>query len=214
MTSLNSKPLPALPNLKFVAGEPVDLVAAPPSNTKRVLVLEFWATWCGPCREVSPVLSDLQKKWQDKNVWFVGITQEDENTVKQFLATHPVSYTIAVDPQLRAQNQLLAPSGARGIPHAFLVDSTNHIVWSGHPLDPGFEATLTALAQHASPRKELEPLPRVTDSYDELMKRSIGDLKNILKDRGIGFQDCFEKGDLARRIVERCAHTTYYKQQE
>lgn len=55
------------------------------------------------------------------------------------------------------------------------------------------------------------PLPLITESYEELMGRSAKELKAMLTDRGLSTADCVEKGDLARKVVEQCSRTTYYK---
>lgn len=105
-------------------------------------------------------------------------------------------------------------AGARGIPHAFIVNASNTIVFSGHPMEPGFESALRTAAAEASDRvtaKAQEPLPLVTDSLEELLGRPVKELKQILTDRGLSTADCVEKADLAKKIVEMCSKTTYYR---
>lgn len=60
----------------------------------RFVVLNFWATWCAPCREEMPGFSRLQAKWQAGNVRFVGITGDDRHAVERFLEQLPVSYPV------------------------------------------------------------------------------------------------------------------------
>jgi len=50
----------------------------------RLLVLNFWATWCGPCREEMPGFARLHRRWQDKGVQFVGVSAEDRDRVARF----------------------------------------------------------------------------------------------------------------------------------
>jgi len=57
----------------WVKGKPVDLAAG---KGKQVYVIEFWATWCGPCRTSIPHLTELQKKFKDKGVTFVGVSDK------------------------------------------------------------------------------------------------------------------------------------------
>src|SRR5262249_22509158 len=67
----------------WVKGKPVELAAG---KGKQVFVIEFWATWCGPCRTSSPHLTELQKKFKDQGVTFVGGGAEATDTVKWFVA--------------------------------------------------------------------------------------------------------------------------------
>ncbi|KND01304.1 uncharacterized protein SPPG_03113 [Spizellomyces punctatus DAOM BR117] len=215
MSQLIGQPLPTISGLLFVKGEPVQISASAPEGHKRVLVIEFWATWCGPCRQVFPHLSELQRKYRDKDVYFIGITDEnDENKIRSFVNSQGSSmdYTVAIDAQHDARNKLFIPSGARGIPHVFLVDTNGRIAWAGHPADPEFESKLAALAQQATSRNmpKQRALPLVKESYEDLMGHSVKDLKNILQERGLRSDDCFEKADLARKIAEQCSRTTYY----
>jgi hypothetical protein len=68
-------------------------------------------------------------------------------------------------------------------------------------------------AAAAAPPPAQEPkhaLPPVTEGYEALMGRSVKELKALLAERGVAHGDCLEKGDLARRVVERCARVTHY----
>lgn len=71
------------------------------------------------------------------------------------------------------------------------------------------QVAASACAPAAAPE---EALPQITASYEDLMGRSAKELKTILTERGIGTSDCVEKTDLARKIMQTCATTTYYKQ--
>jgi thiol-disulfide isomerase/thioredoxin len=62
----------------------------------KILVLNFWATWCPPCREEMPEFDALQKELGDKGLQFVGIAIDDPAIVRDFLARHPVSYPVLV----------------------------------------------------------------------------------------------------------------------
>ena len=125
----------------WIKGQPVDLAAA---KGKQIVVVEFWATWCGPCRTSIPHLTEMQKKFKD--VAFVGISDEDAPTVKKFVAKMggKMDYTVAVDTDRKTSAGYMEAFGIGGIPHAFIVDKQGNVVWNGHPMD-GLEQALEEL---------------------------------------------------------------------
>jgi thiol-disulfide isomerase/thioredoxin len=62
----------------------------------KVVVLNFWATWCPPCREEMPVFAALQQEYGERGLQFVGVAIDDPAEVRAFLAKHPVNYPILV----------------------------------------------------------------------------------------------------------------------
>ena len=62
----------------------------------KVLVLNFWATWCSPCREEMPEFDALQKELGGKGLQFVGVAIDDPAVVRGYLAKYPVNYPILV----------------------------------------------------------------------------------------------------------------------
>jgi thiol-disulfide isomerase/thioredoxin len=122
---------------KFLNGEPVDGF-----EKGQVYVVEFWATWCGPCVAAFPHLSELQAHYGDKvrfigvNVW-EGVDEQDARNekVEQFVADQGerMSYTVAIEEGSAMADNWMKPAGQSGIPAAFVVDGTGHIAWIGHP---------------------------------------------------------------------------------
>ncbi len=106
-----------------------------------VYVIEFWATWCGPCKAGMPHVSELQERLGD-DVTIIGVTDEDHKTVEEFFASEQsegktwddvVQYTIALDDQSAMNAAYLSAAGRNGIPCAFIVGKDGHIEWVGHP---------------------------------------------------------------------------------
>ncbi len=64
----------------------------------KTVVLNFWATWCSPCKREIPHLNELVKEFgDDSTIVFIAITKEDRRTVERFLKEHPFEYTIIID---------------------------------------------------------------------------------------------------------------------
>ena len=124
-------PAPPLKISEWVKGKPVELAAV---KGKQVIVVEFWATWCPPCRTSIPHLTEMQKKFKD--VIFVGVTDEEVATVKKFVTKmgDQMDYVVAVDQDKKTSAGYMEAFGQGGIPHAFIVDKEGRIVWQGHPM--------------------------------------------------------------------------------
>lgn len=94
------------------------------------LLLEFWATWCPPCRRSIPHLNEIYAKYKARGLVVVGVTDEDRPTVEAFFKKIPMNYTVAIDPN----GSLAQGFGIDAIPHAMLVNKAGKIVWEGHPM--------------------------------------------------------------------------------
>src|SRR5215471_12325095 len=82
----------------------VDLQLPEPDGTPRrlsewdgqLVLVNFWATWCGPCRQEMPLLDRVAAQWSDKGLRVVGVAIDDGNAVRDFLKDSPVKYPILV----------------------------------------------------------------------------------------------------------------------
>ena len=101
-----------------------------PDTEGKPMIVEFWATWCPPCRSSIPHLNEIYTKYKDQGLQIVGITDEDRAKIKKFEKEVPIEYAVALD----ANGKYAKPFGIQGIPHAVLVDKTGKIVWEGHPM--------------------------------------------------------------------------------
>jgi len=112
----------------------------------KVYVVEFWATWCGPCIASMPHLAELQTKFREDNVQIVSISDESVEEVKTTLereypgtektfaeVTSP--YTLTTDPDRSAHQAYMEAAGERGIPTSFIVGKTGLVEWIGHPAE-------------------------------------------------------------------------------
>ena len=104
----------------------------------KVYVVEFWATWCGPCKTSMPHLTKLQKEYKDKGVTIIGVSDEAEGTVTDFIGKgdwpEKTQYTIAIDDNRKTSTNYMRAAGQNGIPTAFIVGKSGLVEWIGHPM--------------------------------------------------------------------------------
>lgn len=94
----------------------------------QVLVLNFWASWCAPCREEMPDFAALRAQYRPRGVEFVGLAIDNSANVAQFLQRQPVNYPILVGEGAASNlaRQLGNPSGA--LPYTIVLDRDGTIV--------------------------------------------------------------------------------------
>jgi thiol-disulfide isomerase/thioredoxin len=138
---------PAFGSLEWVKGSAVSF---PKDFGNKVYIVEFWATWCMPCKISIPLLNDLQQ--QNKgNLTIVSITSPDPNNtlpmVQQFVEQqgNGMDYTIAFDRSGTTHAAYMEAAGQLGIPFAFLVGQDGRIAWQGSPLQPEMTYVLERL---------------------------------------------------------------------
>ena len=90
----------------------------------KVVVLNFWATWCPPCRKEMPDLETLYQQFKDQGLVILAISDEDAGKVKPFIAQQKVTYPILLDPG-RKVNELFQ---IEGIPKTFVYDRNGKLV--------------------------------------------------------------------------------------
>lgn len=116
----------------------------------KVIVLNFWATWCPPCREEMPELSALNKEYQDKNVVVLGIAIDELAQVKSFTQETPVSYPLfaAEEDGMSLGNSLGNDKGV--LPYTVIINSDGKVVkpFFGRITKPLLETVLNPLLQH------------------------------------------------------------------
>jgi peroxiredoxin len=90
----------------------------------KVVLVNFWATWCQPCRKEMPDLDALYRRFKDQGFVILGISDEETAKVKQLLGERNVSYPILLDPE-RKVNQVFRIDG---IPKTFVYDREGKLV--------------------------------------------------------------------------------------
>ena len=138
-------PAPKLQVGRWIQGEPV--AEFKPGT---VYVVEFWATWCGPCRTSIPHLNELWLKFKDRGLVVIGqdVWEPADSAIEPFVKKmgDRMTYRVALDDTSEAKPELQAPpggymadhwmkaAGQQGIPTAFIVNQQGRIAWIGHPM--------------------------------------------------------------------------------
>jgi peroxiredoxin len=107
----------------------------------QVVMINFWASWCGPCRQEFPALDEMYRKYKPMGFAMVGINVESEKAdAERFLSARPVSFPILFDPD----NRVSGSYGVSAMPTTVLVDRKGHIRWLHRAYKPGDEAEYIA----------------------------------------------------------------------
>jgi thiol-disulfide isomerase/thioredoxin len=143
---------PKLEYTKWVKGTEVKTL-----EKGKVYVVEFWATWCPPCRDSIPHLTELAKKYP--SVTIIGMAsserkgkddKEDKRlaNLEKFVKDQgdTMNYAVAFDADRKMSTSWMRPAGQNGIPCAFIVNAENKIAWIGNPLNQSFESEIAKLA--------------------------------------------------------------------
>lgn len=138
-------PAPPL-EVQFVKGKPVTIAEG---RGEKVYIVEFWATWCAPCKRSIPHLTALQQRFGDDGLVIVGISDEKLNTVQRYVATmgDKMEYRVAIDKSLSTNKRYTKPFKTPGIPWAFVIDKAGRIMWNGHPMDAILPDLIEALLE-------------------------------------------------------------------
>lgn len=107
----------------YLDGKPFDLAA----DGSKLILLNVWATWCGPCRAELPELQALHDKFESRGFKVVGVSidESDAAAVKQFVDEHKVRYPIVFDAEGRVANILQTTV----LPTSVILDRDRRILW-------------------------------------------------------------------------------------
>lgn len=155
----------------------------------KVYVLEFWATWCGPCRASMPHISDVQTQYKDYGVTFIGVSDEELPTVVKFLCSkdkdklwfEKIAYTLATDPDRSVYTDYMKAAGQNGIPTAFIIGKDQHIEWIGHPM--GIDKPLEAVVKDTWDRNEFKATFDKEQAAEREAMKAQAELNTAMKEK-------------------------------
>src|SRR5581483_2842468 len=95
------------------------------AHAGKVVVVDFWASWCTPCRQSIPWLNDMQAKYGSRGLVVIGVNVDTERALaEKFLAQTPARFEVVYD----AQGRLPQEYGVQGMPASFIFDRAGHLV--------------------------------------------------------------------------------------
>ncbi|MGI6346278.1 MAG: redoxin family protein [Limisphaerales bacterium] len=217
-----AKPLNISEWVKGATAEaPVDV-----TDGKNVYVVEFWATWCGPCRTSIPHLTELQKKYKDKGVVFVGVSNETLEKVQPFVEEQgeKMEYVVALDKENLTNQDYMRAYGRNGIPCSFIINKKGQIVWVGHPMtmDKPLEEIVAGTFDLAAAIKADEMRAKIADFGNLLREKDPqakekptkgkGGVSNLLREKdpqaketaNALLKEIGKNADLLRQVVDVC----------
>lgn len=164
-------------------------------NTKgKFVLIDFWATWCGPCRRAIPELNKFKTEFENDLI-VIGISDETEEKVQR-LVNPKIEYYSAIDTQRRMYNSL----EVQGIPHCILIDPDGIVRWEGYPILTGYELTSEVIEGIIEKYKGNTPNEQITDysnyTLTELMNKKTAlelELNYVLVNH---YLEQIERGDI------------------
>ena len=99
-----------------------------------VVYVDFWASWCGPCKQSFPWMNEIQQKYRSQGLKIIAVNVDAKSDdAKKFLAQNPASFTVAFDPK----GATPASYGVKGMPTSFLVGRDGKVILSHQGFKPG-----------------------------------------------------------------------------
>ena len=96
----------------------------------KIIVLNFWATWCPPCREELPTFVELQEKYGDQGLQFIGVAVDAPENVRDFMNTIPLNYPNLVDEMQAMKIAAQYGNNLGALPFTVIIDREKRIAFT------------------------------------------------------------------------------------
>lgn len=172
---------PPLKVSKYLTGSEI-----PAYTPGKVYVVEFWATWCGPCIQAMPHLAEIQSEFKDQGLVVVGVTSKDPNNsaekVSEFVEKKgkKLGYTFAFCDTDETYDSFMKASGQDGIPCSFVVDKAGKIAYIGHPMELD-DVLPKVVAGTWRGQADLDEIKQADDEFGIIMRKAKNDPAEALK---------------------------------
>lgn len=166
-------------HLEFVQGDKVETF-----SKDKVYVVEFWATWCGPCKRSIPHLTELQKDLGSRGLEIIGVSDEPVDLVKKFVKEKgsAMGYTVATQKKddTFIKEKWMKAAGQKGIPCAFVISRSGKIVHIGNPLDENFDRIIKqTLANRYDPELMSRVEPTINAARNASKRRNFKEASSL-----------------------------------
>ncbi|MBK6343311.1 MAG: TlpA family protein disulfide reductase [Flavobacteriales bacterium] len=123
------------------------------SNNGKPIILNFWATWCAPCKKELSAIAEKYDEWREKTgVKLIAVSIDDARTsarVKPYVSGQDWDYEVYLDPN----GDLKRALNVNNVPHTFLLNGAGEIVWQHNNYEPGDENELYRKVQELAGKK-------------------------------------------------------------
>ncbi len=176
------KPGDAAP--KLASGKWIQGDAVTEFEKDKTYIVEFWATWCGPCKATIPHVNELHNKFKDKGLVVIGqdVWETDEAKVAPFVKqmADKMTYRVVLDDKAGSERGKMSEgwmqaAGQNGIPCAFVIGKDQKVAWIGHPAELNEETLEQIMAGKFDVKKageEMAAKRAKRDALGELQKKA------------------------------------------
>lgn len=163
----------------------------------KYIVLEFWATWCGPCIAAVPHMNSIQKDFNQKDLYYISITDESVEKVERSLKR--INFNSIVVTDLTKKTQINYGDGKEGLdayPLTILIDKNGVIKWIGEPKDLNSNIMSKFLANTKAENKNYN----LEQTVVQKEKKQIFDFNDLLKNREVKYYFDIQESKSAEKL--------------